>query len=145
MKSLVLLVAAILSIAMTTAPDTGDTATGTVTQDTSPLVILAQAPRPLTVQYLGCFAENTNSAPGGLAGRVLNGDMFSSAAMTHDACIARCRAGNFAFAGVQFGSFCFCGNDFNRNRISLNCKMPCAGNPRELCGGEWANGIFSLK
>lgn len=145
MKSLVLLVGAMLSTGMTAAPDTSDDTIGIVTQDTSPRVILAQAPRPYTVRYLGCFADNKGAAATGLAGRDLNGDMFSSPAMTHDACIAFCRAGNFAFAGVQYGTFCFCGNNYNRTKISLDCKMPCAGNPRQLCGGEWANGIFALK
>lgn len=116
-----------------------------VTQSMFPGATIPTVPRPVTTRYLGCFADNRSAAPGGLAGRDLNGDVFNSPGMTVNACVARCRAGNFAFAGVQYGTWCFCGNRYNRDAPSNACDMRCAGNPQENCGGEWANGIYALQ
>lgn len=119
-----------------------------VTQHTFPRAIIGTeptGPRPVTARYLGCFADNRSAAPTGVAGRDLDGDVWNHATMTVNACIARCRAGNFAFAGVQYRTWCFCGNEHGRHGASGACNMPCPGNPQETCGGAWANGIYALK
>ena len=99
-----------------------------------------------TATPLGCFADNRGAASRGLPARDLNGLEWNSAAMTVEACVARCAQGGFAFAGLQFRSWCFCGNAYNRHPGGIAiCNMPCAGNPQQNCGGEWANSIYRLR
>ncbi|GJE85352.1 DUF1996 and WSC domain-containing protein [Phanerochaete sordida] len=83
---------------------------------------------------LGCIAEGTS-------GRALTGASTTSPNMTLNACAAYCGAGGFAFAGVEFGDECYCGNTLANGAsqtpvASDQCSTACAGNPQyEKCGG----------
>ena len=50
---------------------------------------------------------------------------------------------SFPYAATQYGSWCFCGNQYGRSGAADNCDMPCAGNSREICAGAWANTVFA--
>ncbi|EFJ53118.1 hypothetical protein VOLCADRAFT_86071 [Volvox carteri f. nagariensis] len=53
----------------------------------------------------------------------------------------------YKFYGVQYGSFCFGGNDLKRATgfgVSTQCSMQCAGDASKTCGGYWANGLHTL-
>ena len=98
-----------------------------------------------TANYLGCFADNRSAAPTGTSGRDLDGHAWNHGAMTVSACVNQCAQRGFPYAGVQYGSWCFCGNAHNRHGPSTACTMPCAGNAQELCGGFWANGVYRVQ
>lgn len=93
-----------------------------------------------TPEYLGCFKDQGN--PQGTSGRDLSGFMSSAPNMTGAQCVAACQSRGFAYAGTQYGSYCFCGNEYGKSGPAANCNVPCAGNARELCGGAWANSVY---
>jgi hypothetical protein len=41
--------------------------------------------------------------------------------------------------------FAVCGNSFGRSGKANNCDMRCAGNPDEICGGDWANSVYEIR
>ena len=75
--------------------------------------------------------------------RDLGGYTFASDRMTGALCIQECRARNFTFAATQFSAHCFCGNSYGRLGPARNCDMRCTGNSGEICGGSWANSVYS--
>jgi hypothetical protein len=92
-----------------------------------------------------CYAENRNIDLVGLRGRVLNGAMIpNDPAMTVQKCVSFCRSKEFAFAGLQFGRWCFCGKTPGYSRAS-NCNMACSGDSGQICGGAYANSVFSTR
>jgi hypothetical protein len=40
-------------------------------------------------------------------------------------------------------SQCFCGNTYGAYGVSGNCKSLCNGASNEICGGSWANSVYS--
>ena len=48
----------------------------------------------------------------------------------------------YLYAGVQFGSQCFCGNEYDKYGEASNCNMECRGDKKQLCGGVWANQVY---
>lgn len=84
---------------------------------------------------LGCFRDQSV--------RDIDGFSFTAGNMTLQQCVAGCSARGFAFAGAQFATWCFCGNRYGRYGPADNCNMRCAGNPDQICGGEWANSVYA--
>lgn len=96
--------------------------------------------RPLTASgTLACTKDQGD--PGGTTGRDLNGYMWSDPAMTNTKCRNSCVSRGFAFAGTQYGSYCFCGNRYGQFGPATNCDMGCSGDNTEACGGSWANSV----
>jgi hypothetical protein len=83
---------------------------------------------------IGCFRDRGE--------RDLGGATYSDGRMTIGSCRTHCGQRSFAYAGVQYGSQCFCGNTYGRYGTADNCNMACAGNAAEMCGGVWANAIY---
>ncbi|CAG8958428.1 hypothetical protein HYFRA_00011105 [Hymenoscyphus fraxineus] len=78
----------------------------------------------------GCYTDNGD--------RTLAGANSAAATMTVESCIAFCIGRNFAYAGVEYGSECYCGNTIAASATQAtagDCNMPCAGNSTETCGG----------
>jgi hypothetical protein len=59
-------------------------------------------------------------------------------------CVAKCKTGGFAYAGLEYGRECYCGNEPASGSVvaspasdpsAAGCSMTCAGNNREYCGG----------
>ena len=71
-------------------------------------------------KQIGCF-KDTN------APFDLDGDLVRSTTNTPQSCIEHCRKKSFAFAGVQFGESCVCGNTYGRYGSADNCNMACSG------------------
>lgn len=92
-----------------------------------------------------CMADGGD--PSGRRNRDLAGALRSSNDMTNQACRSTCERGGFAFAGTQGGGHCFCGNTYGKYGEAAaalpprSCNLGCAGNPNEICGGEWANSV----
>ena len=98
-------------------------------------------PSVVVPKYLGCFKDQGD--PSGTSGRDLSGAVWQDGKMTIESCNAYCGQRNFAYAGVQYSTWCFCGNSYGKSGQANNCDMKCGGNPNEFCGGSWANSIYS--
>jgi hypothetical protein len=95
-------------------------------------------PTPDTA-YVGCFADT--------ASRDLAGHTFRSDQMTIEACTRQCREEGYAYAGLQFSSHCFCGNQYGQHGRApeAECSMPCSGDNSQTCGGAWRNSIYEAR
>ncbi|PVH87180.1 WSC-domain-containing protein [Cadophora sp. DSE1049] len=89
-------------------------------------------------KYMGCANE--------VEGRTLSGAAYASGdSMTVESCQAFCAANNFALAGIEYSSECYCHNQLT-NPATLgyaDCTMPCNGNTLELCGGPGRLSVFN--
>ena len=60
---------------------------------------------------------------------------------TREVCAATCRTAGYAYAGVEYGSACWCGPSWisaEKKKLPSECSaMPCAGDQSEGCGGPW--------
>lgn len=76
--------------------------------------------------------------------------------MTGSQCVQFCsNNGNYSLAGVEYGIQCFCTNHFQVNGNNTNvapesidkgeCDMPCSGNAKEACGGNYKVTIYEKK
>ena len=103
------------------------------------VLAFAQSPPSPGSTMLGCFRDQGD--PNGTGGRDLNGHAFNGPNMTGAVCRAECARRGFAYAGTQYSTWCFCGNQYGKSGEASNCNMPCAGNAQEICGGAWANSV----
>ncbi|CZR69831.1 related to beta-1,3 exoglucanase [Phialocephala subalpina] len=83
---------------------------------------------------LGCYTDLTAT------GRTLpwQQDQVNASTITVESCLFACKDGGYAFAGVEYGSQCFCGVVLGNSTSKVDssqCSMPCAGNSSETCGG----------
>lgn len=90
-------------------------------------------------QSLGCYADKDTA-------RTL-GSSVGVAGNTVGKCQAACAAAAFTYAGMEFGSQCFCGNAILNNAAPLlvGCDKPCPGNAAETCGGANALSLYVLQ
>ena len=85
-------------------------------------------------RYAGCYKENN-------PGRQLKFQIYGSADNTNDKCIAACAAQKYSFAGTQYQTECWCGNNIPILKTTdVDCDFSCSGNQNETCGG---NGYFN--
>ena len=87
-----------------------------------------------TYRYAGCYKENN-------PGRQLQTQLYTSQDNnTNDRCIAACAAQRYTFAGTQYITECWCGNNIPILKTTeADCNYACSGNQNETCGG---NGYF---
>ncbi|CAB0001264.1 unnamed protein product [Nesidiocoris tenuis] len=60
-------------------------------------------------------------------------------------CINICIQGGYPYAGVEFGSECFCGSNEPSSSTKLpdsSCNMKCPADPKQACGGFYAVNIY---
>lgn len=104
------------------------------------LSISAGIPAAPTVwTSLGCFTDFAGS-------RTLAADTFANSTMTIEKCQAFCDAGSFGFAGVEFGSECYCDYSIQFPSVATtaaSCNVPCGGNANQTCGGPSVINLFS--
>ena len=77
-----------------------------------------------------------------LTGRDINGFTTHSNRLTNELCISMCKEKGFKYAGTQFSTHCFCGNQYGSYGEANNCNMNCSGNIDQICGGSWANSVY---
>jgi hypothetical protein len=83
---------------------------------------------------LGCYKdESTRDLP----------DQTSLSPVSAETCINTCKQAGYSYAGVQYGSQCFCGNGYGRYGTATDCNMTCNGDSAETCGGTWANNVYA--
>lgn len=88
---------------------------------------------------LGCYRDEKEF-------RLLSGYFINfKSSNTPDKCVQLCLQSGFPYAGVQYGSECFCGADLPPDAVKLpdsSCNMKCSGNLHEVCGGYYAMNIY---
>lgn len=60
-------------------------------------------------------------------------------------CIQTCLQSGFLFAGVQYGSECFCGNSepsIDSKLPDSSCNMKCPADQKSICGGYFTMNIY---
>lgn len=85
--------------------------------------------------YIGCYKDTSVFD--------LDGYLERSASNTPQSCIAKCKARGFAYAAVQYGQSCLCGNSYGKYGAAANCNMKCTGDAGQICGGYSANSVYS--
>lgn len=82
-------------------------------------------------QYIsyGCYSDS-------YATRTLTGPSFTADNMTATVCTASCFSQGFAYAGLELGNQCFCGQTLPADQVvdASRCDTPCAGNSAFSCG-----------
>ena len=61
-------------------------------------------------------------------------------------CVRKCKGYGYAYAGVQYGSQCFCANTpppTNTIVDKTECNMQCSGDWQEKCGGSWRMNVYA--
>ncbi len=91
--------------------------------------------------FKGCYKDASSKK---IVRRDVFGFITNESDMTNEKCMRHCRVQNYPVAATQFGNWCFCGSDFGSFGEADNCNMGCAGNPKEVCGGRWANSVYKL-
>lgn len=84
--------------------------------------------------YIGCFKDTSDFD--------LDGFLVRSSTNTPESCIAICRNKGFAFAAVQYGESCLCGNSYGKYGAADNCNYKCTGDGSKICGGYSANSVY---
>ena len=84
---------------------------------------------------LGCFRD--------MADFDLKGYLEQGQSNTVERCVQTCKEKGFAYAGVQYGMSCLCGNSYGKYGPAANCDYKCTGNQSEICGGYAANSVYA--
>ena len=88
--------------------------------------------------HKGCMQE--------VVGRALNATSLYDGGMTVEKCVGFCKSQGYSQAGLEYGQECFCGNGLvngaSLDSVSYECKMPCAGNQAQICGGPDAINLY---
>ncbi|KAL2802194.1 hypothetical protein BJX63DRAFT_441347 [Aspergillus granulosus] len=122
----------------TTSGQSTSTSSSTTTT-TSASSAPTQPARVGTFSLIGCYSDQVDP-------RVLVADSSEdSTGMTVEACVSLAKAGSWRYAGVEYSSQCFVGNQLHGGTLfaSSDCNMPCSGNPGETCGGGNRIQIYS--
>ncbi|WVF71754.1 hypothetical protein IAT40_006562 [Kwoniella sp. CBS 6097] len=105
----------------------------------NPDLALANTVQDPNYHLQGCIQE--------VSGRALTGASVNKNDLTVDSCIAFCSQGGFTYAGVEYGSECYCGNELSNgadaSKLSTQCNVPCKGNSGQNCGGPNAIQLYA--
>jgi hypothetical protein len=89
---------------------------------------------PISPQRVGeyNFYNCVNDSPRLLASKIL-----TSKDMSAGLCMDRANAGDYRYAGLQYGTECWAGNEFRAPLVNATagaCNMVCGGSVGEICG-----------
>ncbi|KAF7712666.1 Endochitinase-like family protein [Penicillium ucsense] len=88
-------------------------------------------------QSVGCYSDTTLK-------RTL-AQSFNIAGNTVEKCQAVCQQNGYIYAGMEYGTQCFCGNSIdNGASLTSACGTACPGNSAEICGGANALSMYYL-
>ncbi|KAI0148850.1 WSC domain-containing protein [Xylariaceae sp. FL1272] len=119
-----------------------ETDCGAVTQIGDPMLPFTDVREKLGWKYVACAKD-----PAGQS-RTLDGFSLDQTNMTIEYCIETCSNQNYKYAGVEYKTQCFCGNDIAEDRMPTNgtigdCSLPCSGDATQLCGGAALVSIYT--
>lgn len=101
--------------------------------------IAASPTATVSTAYRGCYAEPNGS-------RALPEQAYSSSSNTPELCQSSCVALGYSIAGTEYGSECWCANQFSSGtaaRPDSDCDFACPGNSAELCGAGNRLSVYS--
>ncbi|KAL7931905.1 WSC domain-containing protein [Trichoderma chlorosporum] len=89
---------------------------------------------------IGCYTEatNTRALPHGT----------DTTKQTVAQCVDACKADQYAYAGVEYGGECWCGDSFSDGSVPApitDCAMTCNDNSTEFCGGPNRLNVYKLE
>jgi hypothetical protein len=87
--------------------------------------------------FQGCY---TDAQP-----RTLSGYSVTRNDMTQELCVGACDGMGYIFAGVEYGSQCFCGDGLGGKGVKVDggeCGMRCKGDSGEWCGDGNRLGVW---
>ncbi|WRT64450.1 uncharacterized protein IL334_001382 [Kwoniella shivajii] len=93
--------------------------------------------------YLGCFVDSYNP-------HYLNNYYTRLDNNTLTNCVVQCAQNSFMYAGVEYGTDCYCTNTLTPSRnngagttaSAKDCNMPCAGDSSTTCGATWRIQVY---
>ena len=87
--------------------------------------------------YVGCYEDKSPE-------RDLS-KIVSVSNLTPDSCRTACLEAGHAYAGVQYGYLCRCGDSYGKyNKLpDEQCNAACVGDHAQKCGGFWKSAIFT--
>jgi hypothetical protein len=98
---------------------------------------------PVPKVLLGCYRDNTSGV------RDLPANQGALSYNNVGFCTSKCRQLGYSYAGVQFGSNCFCGDvagsQGNSVAGGVSCGHACSGAASENCGGSNANAVYQVE
>jgi WSC domain len=106
----------------------------------SNIAVVGPRPDDGSSLYQGCYEDRSD--------RALPDSFTTSLALTPSSCRSFCAAAGKSYAGLQFGSECWCGstNPANANPPYAlktgECTTPCSGDAAVACGGTWRNSVY---
>ncbi|WWC73158.1 uncharacterized protein I206_107124 [Kwoniella pini CBS 10737] len=104
----------------------------------SPTPSLPTVPSGWAIASTPCIAD-------GKTGRALLGSFTIDYANTVESCLAKCDAGGYPIAGLEYGNQCFCGSYLSNGaslQTTATCAVACPGNSLETCGGYYALSLY---
>ncbi|KAJ8129809.1 hypothetical protein O1611_g3823 [Lasiodiplodia mahajangana] len=113
-----------------------------VSQIGDPILPFTDMSQKLGWKYIACAKD-----PAGQS-RTLSNVYVDQPDMTVEKCISVCGNQGYTYAGVEYRSQCFCGNDIAQDRMPANgtlgdCSMACAGDSSEFCGGAARISVYT--
>ncbi|KAF2805845.1 WSC-domain-containing protein, partial [Mytilinidion resinicola] len=79
----------------------------------------------------GCWIDSVGS-------RTLQGAYNAGGTTSAQSCLAFCESGGYAYAGMEYGTECFCSNAVLAGtsvQDPADCNMACSGDTSQACGG----------
>lgn len=91
-------------------------------------------------EYVGCGTDKYND-------RTFRAKSTNQATMTVEKCIDYCSTAGYSYAGLEYGTECYCDNTLRSDRAPVpgvmgSCTMKCGGNGNQYCGGGSAMSIY---
>jgi hypothetical protein len=106
------------------------------------------------LQYQDCVANYTTMGcvMEAVGTRLLNGASYvNNTGMTREVCVSFCQSKSMNWAGLEYGTQCYCANKLNvagnagpTSLPSSSCSMPCSGKITQYCGGPSALNLYKL-
>eukprot|EP01059_Diplonema_ambulator_P020923 TRINITY_DN3487_c0_g6_i1.p1 TRINITY_DN3487_c0_g6~~TRINITY_DN3487_c0_g6_i1.p1 ORF type:complete len:623 (+),score=125.28 TRINITY_DN3487_c0_g6_i1:151-2019(+) len=96
------------------------------------------APVPVyTSSYVGCYEDLD------ISNRAFQDFPWDNSANTVDECAEACAFNGYAYAGVEYGTQCFCDNSIS-SASNTGCDMQCSGDNTQTCGGSFRMSVYSV-
>uniref|UniRef100_A0A673IYU7 WSC domain-containing protein 1-like n=1 Tax=Sinocyclocheilus rhinocerous TaxID=307959 RepID=A0A673IYU7_9TELE len=104
------------------------------------LISRNQEIRYLRRTYIGCFLDDAKD-------RTLKGMVFYDfRKMTSTLCQDTCTESGYQFAGLEYGSECYCGNRITSARMKEEeCNLDCKGEKGAICGGVSRLSVYKVE
>ena len=114
-----------------------------------PLLLLLSSLLPSShcATHLGCYKDVMPSQTVPPQGeRDLAALLFLQEDLTVDFCERECGARGFQYFGLQFGSECWCDQQYGKHGKAddARCNKPCGGNRAQTCGGDLVNSVYEV-